>query len=135
MGSRTVKRIADVSKLRIYQFPQVLLFCTPLRPHHEIVSIFLMPNYMSSYLSGCWSYGASCSPPFIHQGQNFSYFPLKFLMVYIIISVDKYGFLFFLWQMDNFYTGKFLFTRTDSVKAFYYFNLNIVFQSNVLVPL
>lgn len=27
MGSRTVKRIADVSKLRSYQFPQVFSFC------------------------------------------------------------------------------------------------------------
>ena len=27
LGCRTVKRIADVSKLRIYQFPQVFLIC------------------------------------------------------------------------------------------------------------
>ncbi|WRX17203.1 Peptidase M1 [Theobroma cacao] len=40
MGSRTVKRIADVSKLRNYQFPQVLYdagpMAHPVRPHSYI---------------------------------------------------------------------------------------------------
>jgi len=38
MGSRTVKRIADVSNLRNYQFPQVTFFC------FSVMIIFVNPT-------------------------------------------------------------------------------------------
>lgn len=43
MGSRTVKRIGDVSKLRIYQFPQVCACaCVGVHAHARVYNLFLV---------------------------------------------------------------------------------------------
>jgi len=83
MGSRTVKRIADVCKLRNYQFPQVtffFLFCYDYFEFYSdiflIVPLIISISYLINYsflifltnFPGCWSHGPSSATTFLYQG-------------------------------------------------------------------
>ncbi|XVE57913.1 hypothetical protein DITRI_Ditri04bG0128000 [Diplodiscus trichospermus] len=58
MGSRTVKRIADVSKLRNYQFPQDAgPMAHPVRPHSYIKVFNISSLYISLFFKFSLAYG------------------------------------------------------------------------------
>ena len=92
LGCRTVKRIADVSKLRIYQFPQVFLICalslhSNLLPNEINCSImaFWPPCDFFPWYPGCWADGTSYSPPFLYQGINAQSF--EFITLLLATSI------------------------------------------------